>query len=188
MRGVSVRGSVRGPGLLSLLLLAGACFDSDEQYVPAAASTSTTGVTTGAVDSTSTSGSSSTTAEPENTCRDAIQCVQGCAVQLQVSMLPEPDFTCFLECEEGLTSEEVLDLFRLTECVTNECIALDQCDILVPSESTGEESSSSSSGGGSSSTGDTDGTRPPLCLNCVMARLLDPQLGGECGALAAECQ
>ena len=83
------------------------CFDSDEKALPAAPSTSTTGPISTTSSSTSTSSSSSTTAEPEVTCRDAIDCVFTCLTQLQASMLPEPDLTCFLECEPGLTSEEV---------------------------------------------------------------------------------
>ncbi|MCX4242232.1 hypothetical protein [Paraliomyxa miuraensis] len=162
------------------LLLAG-CFDSDEKYVPAAGSSSTTGpITTTGVDSSTTSAESSTTEAPDKTCRDAIECVVGCAGALQTSMLPEPDFTCFLECEEGLNTAEVLHLFRLTECVTNECIADGNCDFLVPTETTGDEP------GGSSSSG-TDGTRPPICLNCVLGGLLDDNPGGECGGFAAEC-
>ena len=48
----------------------------------------------------------------------------------------ELDLTCFLTCEDGLTVAETLHLFRLTECVTNYCIDLGLCDILVPTEST----------------------------------------------------
>lgn len=156
------------------------CFDSDEKYVPAAESTSTTApVTTTGADSTSTSGSSSTTEEPDKTCRDAIDCVVGCATELQTSMLPEPDFTCFLDCEEGLNTEEVLTLFRLTECVTNKCIADGKCDFLIPTETTGDDP-------GGSSTGDTDGTRPPICLNCVLGGMIDEQPPG-CLELASQC-
>lgn len=169
--------------------LMGGCFDSDEKYQPAAVSTSTSGpppMTTSS--STSTSGSSSTTAEPEVTCRDAIACVFGCVTELQTSMLPEPDLTCFLECEPGLTSEEVLDLFRLTECVTNVCIELvPECDILVPSEtSTGTSSSGGESSSGTSGTTDAVPANP--CLDCVVARLLDENPGGECQAFADACQ
>lgn len=165
------------------------CFDSDEKYQPAAGSTSTTGPISTTSSSTSTSSSSSTTAEPEVTCRDAIACVFGCITALQTSMLPEPDLTCFLECEPGLTSEEVLDLFYLAECVTNECIADGNCDVLVPTEtstSTGEGSSSSSTGtdtGSSSTTGENPTT---ICLNCVVGAMMDPQPPG-CMELAAQC-
>lgn len=167
----------------------GGCFDSDEKYQPAAGSTSTSGPITTTSSSTSTSGSSSTTAEPEVTCRDAIQCVFDCFTQLQLSMLPEPDLTCFLECEPGLTSEEVLDLFYLAECVTNVCIDSGDCEILVPSESTstGEGSSSGSSSGtdtGTSSTTGPDATT--VCLNCVVGGLMDMQPAG-CIEVAAQC-
>lgn len=176
-------------------LVAG-CFDSDEKYQPMAGSTSTTGPISTTSSSTSTSSSSSTTAEPDVTCRDAIECVLGCINQLQASMLPEPDLTCFLECEPGLNSDQVLDLFHLAECATNVCIASEPaCEFLVPTEtSTG---GSSSSDGGSSSSGtdtgtgssSTTGENPTaICLDCVVAYLLDENPGGECQAVADECQ
>lgn len=172
---------------LGAWLVAG-CFDSDEKAQPAAGTTSTTGPMSTTSSSTSTSGSSSTTAEPEVTCRDAIDCVFGCITELQTSMLPEPDLTCFLECEPGLTSDEVLHLFYLAECVTNQCISDGYCDVLLPSESTstGEGSSSSSSGtdtGSSSTTGDNSTT---ICLNCVVGAMMDPQPPG-CMEVAAQC-
>ena len=33
----------------------------------------------------------------------------------------------------------------------------------------------------------TDGTRPNLCLDCVLANILDEQPGGECQTLADMC-
>lgn len=171
------------PALAWALAGPAGCFDSDEQYVPSAETTSSTGLPPTTVDSsTSTSGGSSTTEEADRTCRDAIDCVVGCAIELQISMLPEPDFTCFLECEQGMTTEEVLHLYRLAECVTNQCIAAGNCDFLIPEEST----SSDGGEGGSSSTGDTDGTRPPICLNCVLGGMTDLEPPG-CMELAAAC-
>jgi len=131
--------------------LLGACFDSDEKVAPAVDPTTTTGpVVTTTGDDTTTTGGSSTTLPPDSTCQDAIECVIDCALELQTSMLPEPDLTCFLECEAGLNADEVLRLFRLSECVTNYCIDQGQCDVLLPDEttSTGDESTSSSTGDG----------------------------------------
>jgi hypothetical protein len=110
-------------------------------------------------------------------------------------MLPEPDLTCFLECEPGLTTNEVLHLFRLTECVTNKCIEQGVCDILVPTEtSTGDSSSGSSSSSSSSSSSDTGTSSttgpavpPNPCLDCILANMLDENPGGECQALADMC-
>jgi hypothetical protein len=125
--------------------------------------------------------------------------VVGCAGALQASMLPEPDFTCFLDCEPGLSVDEVLHLFRLTECVTNLCIEIEPaCEVLVPTESTsgssssGDSSSSSSSSSGSSSdTGTSSTTGPTLpdnpCLDCVLAYMLDKNPGGVCQELADMC-
>jgi hypothetical protein len=170
------------------------CFDSDEKYQPIAPSTSTTGtISTTSSSSSSSSTSSSTTAEPEETCRDAIQCVQACLTELQLSMSPEPDLTCFLECEPGLTSEEVLDLFHLAECVTNKCIDDGHCDVLLPDETTSTGGSSSSSSSGSSSTGTDTGTSSTTgldptteCLNCVIGGINDPAPPG-CMEVAAQC-
>lgn len=173
LRGSATRLPRRLVGMVALgafsWLVAG-CFDSDEKYQPAADATTTGPPGTSTTDGTSTtSGSSSTTEAPDATCEDAISCVIGCALELQASMLPEPDLTCFIECEEGLDTAEVLHLFRLTECVTNYCIAQGQCDVLVPTDPTG----GSSSGGESSSTGDSDDTRPNICLTCILGAMQD---------------
>lgn len=171
--------------LLASATLLGACFDSDEKVQPAAGSTSTSGPPPStSSSSSSTSGESSTTAAPDVTCRDAIDCVVGCAAELQVSKLPEPDLTCFLECEEGLTVGEALHLFRLTECVTNKCIDQQVCDVLVPTEtSTGTSSSGGDASTGTSTTGDPGNP----CLDCILANMLDENPGGMCQELADMC-
>ncbi len=123
------------------------------------------------------------------TCREAITCVVGCAIELQTSMLPEPDFTCFLDCEDGVSVGEALTLLDLTACVTDQCIATEPtCEFLVPTES-------SSDGGSSSSGGETTGTdtgtttgevNRDACLQCVLNLLLDPRPPG-CEEFAALC-
>lgn len=176
----------------------GACFDSDEKFVPLSPTTSTTGPLPGTSSSSTTAMGSTSTGTPDVTCRDAIDCVVVCASELMASELNEPDLTCFLECEENLSVAEALHLFRLTECVTNRCIDLGVCDILVPTETTSSSSSSSTGGeststGGSSSsstgtsstTGD-DGPSNP-CLDCILANMLDENPGGECQGLAVMC-
>ncbi|MEM7153326.1 MAG: hypothetical protein AAF799_10825 [Myxococcota bacterium] len=177
------------PAMLAAFALFVACFDSDEKPVPLVFSTSTSGaVIPPGTTSTTTGVESTSSGEPEVTCRDAIDCVVGCATELQISMLPEPDLTCFLTCEERLTVGEALHLFRLTECVTNRCIDLGVCDKLVPSESSSSDGGSSSSGGSSSGTtgggGDEgDGTE---CIDCILANMLDPAPPG-CIDLANAC-
>lgn len=191
------------PALAVAVSLLGACFDSDEKPVPLDFTTSTTtGVVPTTTGSSTTSGGSTSTGKPDVTCRDAIDCVVGCAGELQQSKLPEPDLTCFLDCEEDLTVGEALHLFRLTECVTEKCITNGVCDFLVPTDPTGSssggESSSSggesSSSGGSSSTGgsSSDGEPPPPtpqeeCLTCILANMRDPEPGGVCQPLADAC-
>lgn len=173
------------PALAVAAVLLGACFDSDEKPVPLdLTTTSTSGPPPGTSTSTTELPDSSTTAEPEETCRDAIDCVVGCAAQLQTMPSTELDLTCFLQCEEGLTVGEVLHLFRLTECITNKCVEQGVCDILVPTETTGTTTTGDDP---SSSSGTTDGTRPNLCLECVLANILDEQLGGDCQPFADAC-
>ena len=201
------RAHAQSPRLGSILLALGfagvafgACFDSDEKFIPLSPTTSTTGPLPVTSSSSTTAMGSTSTGTPDVTCRDAIDCVVGCAGELMASELPEPDLTCFLECEEDLTVAEALHLFRLTECVTNRCIDIGVCDILVPTETTSSSSSSSSSTGGeststgessSSSTGTsstTDGGGPSNpCLDCILANMLDEQPGGECQGLADMC-
>lgn len=174
-----------------------ACFDSDEKAVPLSTPPVTTGPPPAASTTSTTSGSSSSSGTPEVTCRDAIDCVVGCAGELQTSKLPEPDLTCFLECEEDLTVGEALHLFRLTECVTNKCVDQGVCDVLVPTDTTGSSSSGGSSSGSSSgssdsssgsSSGSTGGGGPDNpCLDCILANMLDPQPGGECQGFADSC-
>lgn len=101
-------------------------------------------------------------------------------------MLPEPDLTCFLECEPGLTSDEVLDLFYLAECVTNQCIEDGRCDALLPSESTSSTGGSSSSGSDTGSSSTTGLDPVTECTNCVVGGMMDPQPAG-CIELAAQC-
>lgn len=175
------------PALVLGLGLFGACFDSDEKAVPLSLPEGTTGPVLPGTSSSSEGGVSSSSGEAEVTCRDAIACVLGCATELQVSMLPEPDLTCFLECEPGMTVDELLDLFRLTECVTLYCIELGQCDILVPTET----STTSGDGGDMTTTGTDTGAGSTgdrfSCVNCVFGAVSDPNPPG-CQEFADDCE
>lgn len=192
----SPRLSSLAPALVAGLALVVACFDSDEKAVPLSTPAVTTGGVVPSTTSSSSGGSSSSSGTPDVTCRDAIDCVIGCAAELQASKLPETDLTCFLKCEPDLTVGEALHLFYLTECVTNKCIDQGACDVLVPTETSGSSSSSdggSSSSGGSSGTTDTGGSSSeaggPMnpCQDCILTNMLDKNPGGECQALADAC-
>ncbi|MCB9701844.1 MAG: hypothetical protein H6711_08130 [Myxococcales bacterium] len=70
-----------------------------------------------------------TTGEPGDlSCRGAIACLINCALNVPTEPTPEPDLSCFLECEEGMSAEEVYDLFKFMNCVTDLCIETGACD------------------------------------------------------------
>lgn len=185
--------------MLSRLGLAAAlvsgCFDSDQKFKEAQTTgEDTTGDSTTMIPDPTTSStglSSSSSGEPPATCRDAIRCVQGCAATLAMSDLPEPDLSCFLDCEEGLTVPEALDLLRLANCASEQCAMQGVCaeDTGTGSSSggtTGDAGSSSSSGSSSTTDGGEDPDIPP-CLECVFVLMDDPQPPG-CQEFADACE
>jgi hypothetical protein len=106
----------------------------------------------------------------EITCRDALECIVGCQTELIFNPQPDPDLSCFLECDMGLSSEEAHKLIELGECINNKC-ATDPDGagpMLAPCESESENN-------------DHD------CLVCVVANGQDPQPSG-CIEEAAACQ
>ncbi len=160
-----------GTLVLGIGLAFGGCFDSDQKIVVQAAGSSSTGApatTTGS--STGPMESTSTGEPPPMTCRDTLLCTAGCVFAMTGGMANQIDiiFTCLLECEPP-TVPEAVDVFRLIECVTADCIDQGRCDILLPEEGTSSggssssssssssDGSSSSSDGGSSSTGGSTG-------------------------------
>lgn len=65
---------------------------------------------------------------PEDTCRQAIMCITNCALELDpVNPPPEADYSCFVPCVDGLTTEEWLALIDFGECVYNFCKATAKC-------------------------------------------------------------
>jgi hypothetical protein len=70
-----------------------------------------------------------TTGEPDGpeSCRDAVQCLFQCVTALPNPPPPEQDFGCFLDCQEGLNTEEVLGFIRLFQCVGDACFAKGEC-------------------------------------------------------------
>jgi len=127
-----------------LVLLVGlgaalACNSDDTGALTEASSTSTgepgsssssTGVptTTGGESSsstgdptTSTTTGATTELPPEQTCRDALTCFQGCAVSL--------DLACFQSCAEGLPPEEGMKALGLGSCVVQGCFEAGGCSL-----------------------------------------------------------
>lgn len=96
----------------------------------------------------------------ETTCRDAIDCLVTCQLQLILNMDPEPNLECFLECDMGLTTQEAYLLIELAECIGNKCADLGEC---------GPESTNNA------------------CLACIAANGQDPEPPG-CIEEAAACQ
>ena len=155
-------------GLFSVVatgLAAGGCFDSDEMRSSNTDTSSDGGDTVAVYSDESDEGSDDNwTAEDtgpgETTCRDAIDCLVTCQAVLILNPMDEPDLSCFLECDMGLSTEEAYKLIKLAECIGNQCTELGLC-------------------GGESSNTD--------CLICIAANGQDPQPPG-CLEEAAACE
>lgn len=165
--------SVLGPFLAVVVLGSSvACFDSDE--LRSNNTTETTAAETVAVYGTDTTDGidENWTAEEsgpgETTCRDAIECLVMCQSLLVFNNDPEPDYSCFLECDMGLTTEEAYKLIKLAECIGNKC-ATDPDGAGPEIAPCGDEAS------------DND------CLICIAANGNDPQPQG-CIEEAAACE
>jgi hypothetical protein len=61
------------------------------------------------------------TGPEEITCRDAMECLVSCLTDLMLDPEPDPDLSCFLECDEGLSQDEAYKLIQLAECIGNKC-------------------------------------------------------------------
>ena len=88
------------------------------------ATTTTTGTpTTGPVGSTSTTDATTifetTETPPQQTCRDVLMCVGGCALML--------DPACFQLCAEGLQPEEAMKAGQLGLCIGQLCFESGAC-------------------------------------------------------------
>lgn len=117
--------AVLAPAALASLLLF-ACFDSDERPGNGEGSESSGSDTVTMYSDESDEGSDDNwTAEDtgpgETTCRDAIECLVICQSMLIFNPQPEPDLSCFFECDMGLSIEEAYKLILLAECIGNKC-------------------------------------------------------------------
>ena len=159
--------------LLSVLG-AGACFYSDETFEPRAGTTGEPDPTTTG-DGTSSTGNTldNTTGEPEFTCRDAVQCMNACALDLVLNPSTEPDLGCLLDCvEDNLTVRETYNLLQLSNCVADVCEQQDEC--MPEGDTDGDtDTDTETSGGG----GDEGGGVIDPCLQCIFTKLSesDPQ-------------
>jgi hypothetical protein len=149
----------------------GAASTDEATATASVTATSTSGAGSG-VETDSTSVASPTTGAQQGPCRDAVDCLVGCAA----TVLELPG--CALECEKGLAIDEALIMFQLTECVATVCLQeMPECE--DPGTSTGEPGTGSSSGGPVPE-GDP-------CLDCILANVDDEQVGGICQELADRC-
>lgn len=144
-----------------------ACFDSDELGGTAETTAGSGGDDTVAEYEDTSGGdeydenwTAEGTGPDETTCRDAIDCLITCQSILIFNPQPEPDLSCFLECDMGLNTEEAYKLIKLAECIGNKCADEGAC---------GPESS------------DSD------CLTCIAANGSDLEPPG-CIEEAAACQ
>ena len=108
---------------------------------------------------------STSTGEPmmaEDTCREALMCITMCAIKIPtVDPPPEQDYSCFLPCLDGLTTEEWLALIDFGECVYNMCTATAQCP---------------------------DVDDKPTCLNCLVTNLADTKGPMGCEMSSMTCK
>lgn len=157
--------STRFFALLAPLALIG-CFNSDERAGHDGNASVGAGSETYAVYDDDTNGESDDSWTPEETgsgettCRDAITCLVMCQFAQIINMDPEPDLSCFLECDMGLSVEEAYLLIKLAECIGTQCAEIGECG----PESTNNE-----------------------CLICIAAYGQDPEPPG-CQAEALACQ
>jgi hypothetical protein len=164
--------AVLAPAAVASLLLIG-CFDSDELRSKDEGESEATGTTTVAMynDESTESSDDNWTAEEsgpgEITCRDAIECLVICQSARIFNPQPEPDLSCFYNCDQGLTAEEAYLLILLAECIGDKCaMDPDGADPLVAP--CGPDSTEND------------------CLICIAANGQDPQPIG-CEEQAAAC-
>lgn len=100
---------------------------------------------------------------PEDTCRQAIMCITNCALELDpVNPPPEADYSCFLPCIDGLTTEEWLALIAFAECNYNLCLEKKGCPDASPDD--------------------------PTCLLCMVSGLADPVGPPGCEMSSMTCE
>jgi len=118
--------------LLSLLGLQGCIFNSDQLLAGDEADDNGT-TETGVVysDETDTVGDDNWTAEEtgpfETTCRDAIECLITCQSLAIIDPDPEPDLSCFIECDKSLSQDEAYLLIKLADCIGTKCAESGAC-------------------------------------------------------------
>lgn len=126
---VSAVAAIAPAALASLLLVA--CLDSDEVARASNSESESSGSETVTMysDETDDGSDDNWTAEDtgpgEITCRDAIECLVICQSALIFNPQPEPDLSCFFNCDAGLTAEEAYKLILLAECIGNKCATVD---------------------------------------------------------------
>ncbi len=192
--GVDVQG-LRSSGLALAFaaLVSASCFDSDQKLQGPPVGTTgeddtTTTTTSTSTDTTGDLPGSSSTGTPPFTCEDAIACMVACGVQLGLSMDPEPDLSCLIDCvEEKLTVSETVDLLRLINCASDQCKELGACSSGATGTddtgtSTGDSSSSSTSDGGGGS-----GALIDPCIDCIILYIQDESAPG-CEEYANACE
>lgn len=135
-----------------------------------AASAASTGPADG-VDSTGMEITATSSASPGPTCRQAIDCMVGCAIETQNGI---PTIDCLLACQQGMTAEEIMALVDLANCVEEQC--QEHCE--ESETSTGEPETGTSTG--------PDIPPEHVCNLCVLGGLTDLEPPG-CMELAAMC-
>lgn len=174
--------------LISALVLG--CFNSDEK-VRSDEEVGNASTDTGAIYSDETAVETDdnwtgTSETGDTTCRDAIECLIECQYALIGNMDPEPDLSCFLECDKGLTVEEALALLKLGECIAAQCLEIGECAGTDMDTGTGTDTGTDTGTGTGTDTGTDTGPSDTDCLLCIAAYAMDPEPPG-CMEQAAEC-
>ncbi len=171
-RWITVASGLACAGVLGTLV---ACFDSDDRYRFSLAGTDD-GYTTddGDTDEGTTGPIPPDLPPPDTTCKEVINCLVGCATDPDLWNNPEPDLSCFIECEDGLTVDEALKFLDLSECAAASCVDKGDCveeeDFIGPNGESGLPIDPSS-----------------VCAGCIIGLLLDPEPPG-CEGFAMECK
>lgn len=114
----------------------------------------------------SSSSEDSSSGEPDRTCRDAITCIRNCALDIGLDPNPEPDLSCFLDCEEDLTVREAYHLLRLANCAADQCQMTNDCDDGMGTSGSGSGDDDGGGGGGGNDLIDP-------CLGCIFLVMQD---------------
>ncbi|MEM7153258.1 MAG: hypothetical protein AAF799_10485 [Myxococcota bacterium] len=180
-------------GLAVLLLHASACLlpaksaGEDDRATTEGATTSPSAATSEGPGESDGSGStplgatssiastSDTDTDGSPSCAEALACMVACIETLE---FPEPDLSCVLGCERGISQPEALELLQLLECASQACEDEGLC------EGSGETDSTDSTSGDPTSASPGEDA---VCRDCFLAGLTEDAFDGACAEFQTAC-